>query len=133
MKFRKIFVVLVVLSLFFIFINGSFENVNTKVSHAVSTNAFETYMRMITVGCGSVGLTNVTVTIAHNIKNGKSWLYSIDREDYFYIPFATICQIKTVNTDKKIGEYFTGRISIKMTVVYSISKTDYETIEYINL
>lgn len=98
MKFRKIFVVLVVLSLFFIFINGSFENVNTKVSNAVSTNAFETYTRKITVGCGSVGLTNVTVTIAHNIKNGKSWLYSIDREDYF---FYTFCD----NISNKNSEY----------------------------
>lgn len=133
MKFKKIIIVSMIVCFLFIFIERSFENERTTGQNVTSTNVYETYTKNITVGCGKIGVTQVTMTIAHNIRNGKSWLYSIAKKDYIPTPFTSMCQIKTVKTDKKIGETFSGMTSIKMTVVYSISETDYEIVQYVYL
>lgn len=132
MKIKRLLTIFFLSCLMLVFINGSCEKVMALNENDITPRAMETYTRDITVGCGAIGHTNLTITITHNMTTGNSWISKIDRDDYIYPPFALICQIKSVKTDPGINDYFTGVISIKITVTYSISGDNYQSIEYVN-
>ena len=132
MRTRKICIAFLTLCFVFVFVAGVFKNVDSIGENDSYTRAYETYSRNRIIGLDSIGHTNLTITIAHNMSTTKSWVLAIDRNDYLYIPFVTLCRVKSVTTDPAIGEYFTGRISIKVTLIYTISGNDYEIVDYVS-
>ena len=97
----------------------------------LSPRALETYTKHTVIGCGEIGYTEVTLYITHNMTTGKSWISSISHDDTVFVLYP-LADITSVETDPDIDEYFTGKISIKITVHYSNIGHDFQTIKYIN-
>ena len=97
----------------------------------VSTRALETYTKSVKVGLGVAGYTEVTLKITHNMTTGKSYISSISHSDYINVGYVT-AKVKSVSTDPAKGKYFTGRISIKVSVSYTNASKNLVSVEYVN-
>lgn len=114
-------------------ISGSL--IGIKKVDAVSckqAKALETYSRKVTVGCGDVGYSNVNVNITHNMTTGKSYVSSVSHSDTIF-PMYVSAKITSVETSPKVKEYFTGSISIKVTVRYTNNGSSNSSSGYIQL
>lgn len=118
MKIKKFLMCMMIV---FLFISQCFicNNKTTKVSalDELTVKAVEHYDRKTTVGLGEFGKINVVVTISHNMTTGKSCVYAVKETPEFskLYPFL---KFKSVSTSPSQGVYFTGAISIKVTVTY---------------
>lgn len=119
MKLKKIllFVMCLFLLVLQIFV-WNISIISVKALDDFEVKAVEHYDRNITIGLGDFGKVGVVVTISHNMTTGKSCVYNVKatpRFNHLY-PFL---KFNSVSTSPAKGVYFTGPISIKVTVKYT--------------
>ena len=130
MKMKKILLAAVsVFCTIFLFTLSSSNRVQALDN--ITPRALETYTKEATIACGPIGTTRVKLYITHNMTTGNSWISSYTHTDTVYAMYP-LADIESVKIDPGVNEYFTGKISIKVTVYWTNVGQDFTTVHYMN-